>query len=124
MQAKLAWGHFYRKDDPLASEACPGQPRLKIEAPPDLQQSRLIVLGGDPAELRIVCRRTDAVRTAELHAIEQIERLDAQFEIDVFVNRRVFVERKVVVSDTRRAQRIIGARLISILEGSRIGETT
>jgi hypothetical protein len=106
MQAKLAWGHFYRKDVPRASEARLGQPRLEIKASPDLQQPRLVVLGGDPAKLRIVCRGTDAVRAAKLDAVEQVERLYAQFEIDILVNCRVLVEREVIIRNAWRAPKV------------------
>jgi hypothetical protein len=56
------------------------------------------------------------VRTAKLDTIKQVERLDPELESDIFVDRGVLIESKVIVCNSRSAQLIVRPGFIAVSE--------
>ena len=70
---------------------------LECESQRKLDQSRLIDLGCNRTRSRVRCRRDGGVWQSELHPVEEVEDLRAEFKIHLFCDRRLLDQRGVDV---------------------------
>ena len=87
--------------------------RLEQESSGHLECPGIVQLGCDIAEQRVA---NGCVGITKLRTVEQVERLHAQVELHVLVDGNVFIQREIPVGLARTTQRVVGTRLISVLE--------
>jgi hypothetical protein len=94
---------------------------LKVQPARNLQKSRIVELRSDPAELSITQLSIGATK---LYPVEQVERLCAEVERNVFVYRKILEQGHVPIGGARSAHGAVGARFIAKGEVGRDSKTT
>ena len=87
-----------------------------------MNQPRLIDLRCDKPGCRIWCAGYHSIWLAELHPVEQVEDLAAEFQIEPLRYRRLLEQRKIIIRNTGSSEDRIGLTFATQRVGGRNGK--